>query len=83
MESRPERCGATEYFGKARDLWAVEPTVRGVVDGVSSELDGYKGRLTTDTFERAKRLKGLGNAIVPQIACLIFKLIKERLDIWD
>lgn len=35
------------------------------------------GRLTTQPFKRRQQLQGLGNAIVPQIAELLFKRIKE------
>jgi len=53
--------------------WAVEPSVRGVVDGVS---DGaYQGRVVTGVKNRAHRLKALGNAVVPQIPELIGRAI--------
>jgi DNA (cytosine-5)-methyltransferase 1 len=44
------------------DWWAVEPDVGRLAYGISSRVD---------------RLKGLGNAIVPQIAEVLFRLIKE------
>ena len=53
--------------------WATEPSVRGMVDGVS---DGtYQGRVVTSVKNRAHRLKALGNAVVPQIPELIGRAI--------
>ena len=57
----------------------------GMVDGLSTRLDGFDGwerepadipRVTTGIKQRAARLKGLGNAIVPQIAMRIGQTIK-------
>ena len=45
----------------------------GVDDGLSAELDGFK---LTKSQHRAARLKGLGNAWVPQVAIEIMKAIK-------
>ena len=44
------------------DDWSVEPNVGRVANGISSRVD---------------RLKGLGNAIVPQVAALIMERIKN------
>ena len=57
--------------------WATEPTIRGVADGISDELDAYQGRLAHKSFKRVDRLRGLGNSIIPQIACLLFRQIME------
>ena len=54
-------------------IWSTEPTVCGVADGLSNRL--YEGRVTTGAKDRAKRLKALGNSIVPQIAELIGRAI--------
>jgi len=50
--------------GHGRPDWSVEPDV---------------GRLAHGIPHRVDRLKGLGNAIVPQIADLLFRQIKENL----
>ena len=46
-----------------RDNWSVEPNVGRVANGISSRVD---------------RLKGLGTAIVPQVAALIMERIKKK-----
>jgi len=56
--------GRLSTFRKC-DWWATEPDVGRVAHGVPSRVD---------------RLKGLGNAIVPQIAELIFRKLKENID---
>ena len=57
----------------------------GMVDGLSTRLDGFDGwerepddisRVATGVKQRAARLKGLGNAIVPAIAMQIGLTIK-------
>lgn len=45
----------------------------GVDDGLPVELDGFK---LSKSKHREERLKALGNAIVPQVAMEIFKVIK-------
>jgi DNA (cytosine-5)-methyltransferase 1 len=66
-------CTSTKYEISARrrmpsienwESWTAESPICGVDDGVSHRVD---------------RLKGLGNAIVPQIAYEIFKVIKKHL----
>ena len=47
---------------------AIEPEVRGVVDGVSRGL------------ARTQQLRILGNGVVPQQAALAFQILKERID---
>jgi DNA (cytosine-5)-methyltransferase 1 len=46
------------------DYWAVEPNVGRVAHGIPNRVD---------------RLKGLGNAIVPQVAALIMEKIKDEI----
>jgi len=46
----------------------------GVDDGLPATLDGLK---LSKSKHRENRLKGLGNAIVPQVAEVIFRAIKE------
>jgi len=58
---------ATQSFnGGERKIWSLEPNVGRVANGVSRRVD---------------RLKGLGNAIVPQIAMNIGLAIKEQKDV--
>jgi len=56
-------------------------------DGLSSRLDGFDGwhrepedipRVAVGIKDRANRLKGLGNAILPQIAQKIGEVIKVQ-----
>ena len=56
------RCSGTAHRQPAKDWWATEPAVGRVAHGVSRRVD---------------RLKGLGNAIVPQIAQRIGETIKK------
>ena len=51
----------SESGGSARPLWLPEPSVGRVVDGLPNRMD---------------RLKGLGNAIVPQVAYEIMRCLK-------
>jgi DNA (cytosine-5)-methyltransferase 1 len=70
--TRQSECNGENY-------WATEPCVGELVDGLSSGLDRFEGRLTVKSHKRASQLKGLGNAIVPQIAELLFNQIKGLL----
>lgn len=60
-----------------REWWAAEPQICCVADGLSSDVDGYEGRICVKAYQRANQLKCLGNAIVPQIAMMIWQRIKE------
>jgi site-specific DNA-cytosine methylase len=40
----------------------------------------YEGRLANKPYDKNNRLRGLGNSIVPQIAEILFRRIKEILD---
>ena len=55
------RCSGTAHRQPAKDWWAVEPAMGRVAHGIPGRVD---------------RLKGLGNAIVPQIAMQIGLTIK-------
>jgi DNA (cytosine-5)-methyltransferase 1 len=62
-EQRKSITDGTKFFApKCSSWWETEPGVGRVVDGLSGRVD---------------RLKGLGNAIVPQIAYEIFRSIAE------
>ncbi len=50
---------------KCRSWWQTEPDVGRVANGIPNRVD---------------RLKGLGNAIVPQVAYELFKAIKEEIE---
>jgi len=56
--------GSSAYGQSGEDWWAVEPNIRRVAHGIPRRMD---------------RLKGLGNAIVPQIAMNIGLAIKEQI----
>jgi len=61
------------------NFWFSEPRMGGMVNGISTWLDEPRDtpRVSTEVPNRAKRLKGLGNAIIPQIAMRIGQTIKE------
>jgi hypothetical protein len=61
------------------EWWATEPPVYCLVDGLPPGMDGYEGRICYKSYQRVSQLKGLGNAIVPHIAMLIWLMIKELL----
>lgn len=57
-----------------RNWLEVATELCGMDDGLPAELDGLK---LSKAGHRVQRLKALGNAIVPQVAIEIFKMIKE------
>lgn len=73
-------CGQTDAA-----WWEPEPDVGGMVDGLSYGMDGCFrwpaepdiGRVATGITNRVQRLKGLGNSIVPQIACQLMRFIVQ------
>ena len=77
------RCGEAERSSSGGQS---QPELGGMADGLPSRMDGFDGwdtepedipRVVTGMTGRANRLKGLGNAIVPQIAMNIALAIKE------
>ena len=73
-----ERLSGRDSAGSGAGNRFVEPSVGGMVDGLSTWLDEPRDipRVATGVKQRAARLKGLGNAIVPQIAMQIGLTIK-------
>ena len=57
--------------------WLPEPCVGVLVDGLPAGLDRFEGRLSNKSYKKASQIKGIGNAIIPQIAELLFRQIKE------
>jgi DNA (cytosine-5)-methyltransferase 1 len=83
------RCSGTAHRQPAKDWWAVEPAMGRVADGLPKGLDRFDGwerepadipRVATGVKDRVSRLRGLGNAIVPQIAMQIGLTIKAVRD---
>lgn len=66
----PPRRGDAEAWQTWTEHDGPQPGVRRGADGFSSRLDG---------FARRNRLKALGNAVVPQVAEVIGRRIRERL----
>jgi len=60
------------------EQWAIEPAVCELVDGVSPGLVRYAGRVATGVPNRVAKLRGLGNAVVPQVAEWIGRQIIEH-----
>jgi DNA (cytosine-5)-methyltransferase 1 len=81
---RKEKPRLRESCGAVKDKRESKPQLRGVGDGLPGGVDGFINRwssqhpspTTTRTKGRAARLKGLGNAIVPQVAYEFFEAIK-------
>ncbi len=90
-----ERQGEQGYLGRYSSVdgqpienwWAVEPTVCELADGISPGLVRYAGRVATNIPNRVNKLKGLGNAVVPQIVEVLGRMIlhyeAERLGLQD
>jgi DNA (cytosine-5)-methyltransferase 1 len=63
MSAAEPHLGENLNGGDSLDLWPTEPDVGRVAHGIPARVD---------------RLKGLGNAIVPQCALVIFQAIQAR-----
>jgi DNA (cytosine-5)-methyltransferase 1 len=60
-----------------REWWSTEPPICCMVDGLPPGMDRYEGRICNESYQRKNQLKGLGNAIVPHIAMLIWLMIMD------
>jgi len=58
-------CGGTTYGQSGEAIWLAEPNVGRVANGIPN---------------RSHRLKGLGNAIVPQVAAEIIRCINKIME---
>ena len=74
-------CTQTELEARR---WKIEPAMGVLVNGLSNGLVGcsdgdgrFAGRVARGIKNRVPKLKGLGNAIVPQVAFQIFEFIKQ------
>ena len=86
FSGRSEDLAYTAYRQPAKDWWATESRMGDLADGLPTRLDRFDGwerepedipRVETGVKDRVNRLKGLGNAIVPQIAQRIGETIKK------
>ena len=57
--------------------WLPEPCMGVLVDGLPAGMDRFEGRLSNKSYKKAAQIKGIGNAILPQIAELFFRWIKD------
>ena len=75
----PERInGGESGLSTECSWWTVEPAMGELVDGVSDRLVRFRGRVATGVPNRVNKLRGLGNAVVPQVAEWIGKRIMEH-----
>jgi len=83
------RCSSTVHRQSGKDKSKPVASMGGMADGLSTRMDGFDGwerepadipRVATGIKQRAARLKGLGNAIVPAIAMNIGLTIKAMID---
>ncbi len=86
---KPKKHGHARCSAKYQSWWAVEPRMGDLVDGLPKGLDRFDGwerepadipRVATGVKDRVSRLRGLGNAILPQIAMQIGLTIKAVCD---
>ena len=62
--------GCNALSGETENWWQTQSELRGIPDGISYGLDK----------DRSNRIKGLGNAIVPQIPYFIGQAIKKSIE---
>lgn len=60
--------------------WQTEPAMGELVDGLSGGLVRFEGRTCSGTPDRVQKLRGLGNAVVPQVMQLVGTWVREMFD---
>lgn len=60
--------------------WETEPAVGELVNGLSGGLVRFEGRTCGGTPDRVQKLRGLGNAVVPQVMQLVGTWVREMFD---
>jgi len=71
-----EECRLREVFGKTAKFREPNSTTRAIGDWWQSEPN--VGRVANGVPSRVDRLRGLGNAVVPQVAEIVGRLIMEH-----
>lgn len=70
-------------FERLAEQWAIEPAMGELVDGVSGGLVRFAGRTAYRVPNRVRKLKALGNAVVPQVGEFAARILMNRLKAID